>query len=211
VPTLQTALRYPNLSKYMEQKIEDKTSPNNEEVNEPETVEEPEVGLPADPVEVEPKDDAEEEAEVLKQKNQELYEQLKKAKGFIRDKTGKWVKKEAPVPPKEVEGTGDISKTELYSLVKANVPDEDVDEVVIYARSHKISVTEALKKDEVKAILKVKNEHRKTAEAANTGSSRSGKLKVSDDTLEANASKGNLPTDDAGIERLANLKAGKKG
>jgi len=193
----------------MEENIESLNSPKEEEVNEPKVVE-PEVGLPADPVEVEPKDDAEEEAEVLKQRNQELYEQLKKAKGLIRDKEGKWVKKEQVITPKKVEGAGDITKTELYSLVKANVPDEDVNEVVIYARSHDITATEALKLPEVKAILKVKAEYRKTAEAANTGSSRSGKLKVSDDVLETNASKGILPQDDAGINRLVKLQAGKR-
>jgi len=191
----------------MENEVENINSPNDEEVNEPEVVE-TEPGLPADPEEVEPKDDAEEEAEILKQKNQELYEQLKKAKGFVRDqKTGKWVKKTQEVP-KEVkeDKTGDITKTELYSLVKANVPDEDVNEVVIYARSHNMTATEALKTPELKAILKVKQEHRKSAEAANTGSSRPGTSKVSDEALETNASKGIFPEDDEGIARLAQLK-----
>lgn len=192
--------------------IENLDSPNEEEVNEPEIVE-PEVGLPADPVEVEPKDDAEEEAEVLKQKNQDLYEQLKKAKGFIRNKEGKWVKKEKPVVPAPVEekpGMAGITTEELYSLVKANVPDEDTVAVKRFARSNAITITEALKNDECKAILKVRKEYRKSAEAANIGSSRLGQLKVSDDALKSNASKGNLPTDDASIERLAKLKAGKE-
>jgi len=211
VPTLQTALRIhpPN---NMKNEIEDTNLPN-EEVNTPEDVE-PEVGLPADPVEVEPIDDAEDEAEVLKQKNQDLYEQLKKAKGFERDKkTGKWVKKEKPAPEikKEIEGTGDITKTELYSLVKANVPDEDVDEVVIYSRSHNITATEALKKPELKAILRTRKEYRKTAEAANVGASRVGTFKISDEDLLNKASKGDLPTDDAGIARLVELKAREKG
>lgn len=193
----------------MENKIEDENL-SNEDDNTPEDVV-PEAGLPADPPEVEPKDDAETDAEVLKGKNQQLYEQLKKSKGFVRNKEGKWVKKEEkPITPKKVEGADDITKTELFSLVKANVADEDVNEVVIYARSHNISATEALKLPEVKSILKTRAEYRKTAEAANTGSSRSGKLKVSDETLLENASKGDLPTDDASIKRLAKLKSGKK-
>lgn len=193
----------------MEENIDDVDILSNEEIVNPENDEPKEVGLPADPVEVEPKDDDVEDIEAVKQKNQELYEQLKKAKGFKRDaKTGKWVKPE-PKPEKEVEGTGDVTKTELYSLVKADVPDEDVNEVVIYARSHKVSVTEALKLPEVKAILKVKQEYRKTAEAANTGSSRQGSRKISDETLKENASKGILPSDDEGIARLAKIHAGK--
>ena len=124
----------------MENNIDDADILNSEEVVTPEDDEPKELGLPADPVEVEPKDEDNADAEALKQRNQELYEQLKKAKGFKRDvKTGKWVKPE-PKAEVEVQGTGDITKTELYSLVKANVPDEDVNEVAIYARSHKITV-----------------------------------------------------------------------
>jgi len=186
----------------MENELENINSPNDDEEVAPEPESE-EVGLPADPIEVEPKDEEEEDTDLLKQKNQELYEQLKKSKGFIRDKkTGKWVKKEQPKPEKEVEGTGDITKTELYSLVKANVPDEDVNEVTIYARSHSISVTEALKLPEVKAILKVKQEYRTTQEASNTGSSRRGSSKISDDMLLEQANKGIMPDTEEDMVRL---------
>lgn len=210
------ALSYSKAHKTMEEeKIENLDSPNedNKEVNDDEVVEEPEPGLPADPVEVEPKDDAEDDAEILKKKNQELYEQLKKAKGLIRDKTGKWVKKEKPIvktPVEEKPEMAGITTEELYSLVKADVPDEDTIAVKRFARSNGMTITEALKNNECKAILKIRAEYRKTADAANTGPAKSGKLKVSDDTLESNASKGILPQDDAGIERLAKLKAGKK-
>jgi hypothetical protein len=175
----------------MADEIENIDSPN-DEVAEPETA--PEVGLPADPIEVEPKDDVNADNEALKQRNQELYEQLKKAKGLIRDsKTGHWVKKEQPKPQVEIEGTGDVTKTELYSLVKANVPDEDVNEAVIYARSHKMTVTEALKTPELKAILKVKGEIRATAEATNTKNARYGSSKPSDEQLRADIAEGKLP------------------
>jgi hypothetical protein len=177
----------------MEQEIENLDSQNQEEVITQET---PELGLPADPVEVEPIEEEIDDTAELKQKNQELYEQLKKAKGFIRDKDGKWIKKEAIKPTEKVEGTGDVTKTELYSLVKANVPDEDVNEVVIYARSHKMTVTEALKTAEVKAILGVKADYRKTAEAANTRNSRFGGKAVSDEQIAAEIAEGKLPDPD---------------
>ena len=195
----------------MEEEIVPSDTPTDEEIT-PIESEPEELGLPADPVEVEPKDDDIADSEALKQKNQELYEQLKKAKGLIRDgKTGKWVKKETlKVEAKETTLPGDITRTELYSLVKANVPDEDTQEVIIYARSHSITVTEALKTPEVKAILKVKQEYKKTAEAANISSLRGGAYKLSDEALQENALKGNLPTDDEGIARLARLSA-KKG
>jgi hypothetical protein len=188
----------------MENEIENLNSLNEEEVqpqNEP-----AEVGLPADPVEVEPIEDTTADTEALKARNQELYEQLKKAKGFIRDKEGKWIKKENPTIAKVVEepvGLAGITTEELYSLVKANVPDEDTREVKLYARSHGISITDALKLPEVKAILKVKQEYRKTEEATNTGFSRRGNIKVSDDTLISSANKGDYPTSDEEITRLA--------
>lgn len=193
----------------MEEQIDDVDITNNEEQT-PEVA--PEVGLPADPIEVEPKDDSIADAEALKQRNQELYEQLKKAKGFKRDpKTGKWVKPE-PKPQAEIEGTGDVTKTELYSLVKANVPDEDVNEAVIYARSHKMTVTEALKTPELKAILKVKGEIRATAEATNTRNARYGASKPSDEQIRAEIAEGKLPDANTAADlrekqRVANLKS----
>lgn len=192
----------------MENEIENLDSPNQE----PEVAENTEVGLPADPVEVEPIDEQAEEAEVLKQRNQELYEQLKKAKGFVRDKDGKWIKKETLQVPKEVKVSEDITRTELYSLVKANVPDEDTEEVVVYAKSHGINVTEALKTAEVKAILKTRKEYRATAEATNIGNTRRGTIKPSTDTLLSDARKGVYPADAAELakartaEQMARLK-----
>lgn len=180
----------------MENELEttDSTNGENEEAvhNKP-----TEYGLPP---EVDDSPEQTDDVDALKQKNQELYEQLKKSKGFIRNKEGKWVKKEVPQP--EMQLSDDLSKTELYSLVKANVPDEDVEEVKMYARSHKITATEALKRDEVKSILKVRDEYRKTADASSTGSTRRGSSKISDDTLLSNASKMNLPESDEDIHRL---------
>jgi hypothetical protein len=159
----------------MEQTLDDADILNSEETVNPENDEPKEFGLPQDPIEVEPKDEDVEDAEALKQRNQELYEQLKKAKGFIRGKDGKWVKKEThQVIQKEKELPGDITKTELYSLVKADVPEEDTQEVITYARSRGLTVTDALKTVEVKAILKVRDEYRKSEEVANTKSSRYG-------------------------------------
>lgn len=186
----------------MENEIDDVSISTDEEVIEPKVT--PEYGLPEEP------DDSPEDTddiEALKQKNQELYEQMKKAKGFKRDsKTGKWVKPETVIPKPEIKFADDMTKEELYSLVKANVPDEDVSEVKAYARSHFTTCTEALKKPEVKAILKIRDEFRKSAETANTGASGFRASKISDDTLLANAKEGKMPTDDEGIIRLMKLR-----
>ena len=192
----------------MDEQFEDFASTNEEEIVTPENNEPKELGLPADPIEVEPKDDEETDVDVLKQRNQELYEQMRKAKGYKRDKDGKWVKKEQPAVIKEESaGLAGVTTEELYSLVKADVPDEDTREVKLYARSHGITITDALKLPEVKAILSVKADYRKTAEASNVGSARRGTSKVDDESFLQNVKKGNLPTDDEGIARLARLNA----
>jgi hypothetical protein len=195
-----------------EENIEDTTSQNGEVATEPEILA-PEMEPSTEPESEE--EDVEEvlrkENEELRKKNQELYEISKKAKGLVRDKDGNWVKK-AQQESKEVKETksDDMSMSELRSLIANNVPEEDTQVAIKYARMENISVSDALKTPELKAILGVKAEYRKTAQVTNTGSARRGTSKVSDDALLMNASKGNLPTDDEGIARLASLKFNQK-
>ena len=144
------------------------------------------------------------ENEELRKKNQELYEISKKAKGLTRDKDGNWVKK-AQQESREVKGD-DISPKEWHAIYKANVDEEDVEEVKIYARSHNIDIGSAMKTPELKAILGVKAEYRKTSEVTNTGSARRGTSKISDETLLSNSHKGIMPDDEEGLNRLINLK-----
>lgn len=199
----------------MENELEVIDSPNNEEA-----APQAEYGLPEDTPEVEPidQDFAVEDKDAiiaeLKQKQQETYEQLKKAKGFIRDKDGKWVKKETlQVVKEQPKVSEDITRTELYSLVKANVPEEDTQEAVIYARSHGVTVTDALKTPELKAILRTRAEYRKSAEAANMSGSRKGSLKPTADQIIENAKNGKIADVDALVEarmqkKLSNLQRG---
>ena len=197
-------LELPKLTKTMEETIENLDSPNQEQVVEQPTT----YGLPEEPDDT-PEDT--EDIETLKQKNQELYEQLKKAKGFYRDsETGKWVKKEVPMPKPEIKFADDMTKEELYSLVKANVPDEDVSEVKAYARSHFITCTEALKKAEVKAILKIRDEFRRSAEVSNMSGSRKGNIKPNHEQILEQAREGKISDVDALVEarmarKMANM------
>lgn len=183
----------------MEEEIEDLDSQNQEEAVEAEP------GLPADPIEDEPQDKiGSDDSEALKaslMREQALYEQLKKAKGFKRDpKTGKWTK---PEPQARVDqSSSDITIMELKSLLAANISDDsDTEEVRLYARAHKTSITEALKMPEVKSLLKTRIEMRKTAEATNTSSVRRGQVMSQADMLD-NARKGNAPQDTDGVNNL---------
>lgn len=125
------------------------------------------------------------------------------------EKAEKAVKR--PVEQKtESRQSGELGTKDLYALMEAKVAQEDVDEVVEYAKFKNISVSEALKSSVVKTLLSDKAEQRATAEAANVGSSKRSSGKVPDDVLLAKASKGELPDNDADMERLIRLRKGLK-
>lgn len=71
--------------------------------------------------------------------------------------------------------------------------EDDIQEVKDIAAIKKVTFDEALKLGATKAILAEKAEFRKTAEVSNTGNARRSVSKVSDDTLIANLSKGEIP------------------
>lgn len=73
------------------------------------------------------------------------------------------------------------------------VHEDDFDFVANYSKFNKLSIAETLKLDEVKAKLSNNSEFRKTAEVSSTSGGRKGVTKVSDDTLVANLSKGEVP------------------
>lgn len=141
--------------------------------------------------------DDSEDVDTLKAKNQSLYEQLKKAKGFIRGEDGKWIKKPETKAPVKQEAKSDesenLSPKDLYALSQANVHLDDFDDVVEYAKFKKISIADALKSDVIKATLANKSEYRKTAEVTNTGNARKSVSKVSDEALAENLKKGQVP------------------
>ena len=91
----------------------------------------------------------------------------------------------------------------MYALNKANVEEEDLSEVIEFAKFKNISVAEALKSSVVKTLLSEKEELRKTANATNIGNVKRGSTQVSDQTLLENASQGIMPESDEDIQRLA--------
>lgn len=105
----------------------------------------------------------------------------------------------------------DLSTTDLYALMKADIAEDDVADVREYAQLKNISISDAIKSNVVKLIIEEKNEKRNVAQAQHTGTSRRGNTTMSDDTLLAKASKGELPDSDEAIKRLNNLRWGIKG
>ena len=177
--------------------VEETLDTQEEEVEEQEEeVEEQEEEVEEQEEDVE--DDTDWKAEAEKQK--QLAENQKKR----AEKAEK--KSKTPAPSND----SGMSALDIIAISKADVAEEDLDEVLDYAKYKGISIAEALKSNVVKATLTDNAEHRKSAEAVSTGSTRRGSSQVSDERLLENASNGNLPSSDADMNRLAKLKIGRK-
>lgn len=141
---------------------------------------------------------AEELANNYKRRAEKAEEEAKKMRGTT---------KETPVA--HVKGN-DMSFRDTVAIVKANVPEEDLDEVLDYAKFKGVSIVDALKSDTIKATLSLRAEQRNTASATHVGSARRGAVKISDEALVSNAEKGNIPESDDEITRLLKIKMGVK-
>lgn len=155
----------------------------------------------------------EQKAERLEGSNKQLYARAKKAEGFEL-KDGKWVKPAKPAEVKETPVTptskDKITQSDVIAIIKSDVPEEDIDDVVEYATLKKISVAEALKSNIVKTILADKAEQRKIADGTSTGGGKRGNAKLSDESLMADAENGKFPEKDEDIQRLIRLQRAKK-
>lgn len=151
---------------------------------EEETQEEEETTDEEEEEEQDEPDDEEEEIDVeaLKKEN----ETLKKQKDHWRSKAkgSKAVKEEQQT---------DISSKDMYVLMKAEVHEDDIDDVVEYAKFKKLTIAEAMKTSTVRNILKDADELRATSKATNAKSKRPGNKGPSPETLKAELSKGKVP------------------
>lgn len=146
-------------------------------------------------------DEEVEDTEALKKQ----IETLKAQKDHWKTKATKVV--EAPV----VETKSDsLSTKDLYLLMEAKVPADDIAEVEEYAKLKKISIGEALKSNVIKSILADKEEQRNVANATNVGNTKRSSSKLSDDVLLERASKGQLPDNDEDLKRFIAIRRQKR-
>lgn len=110
----------------------------------------------------------------------------------------------------KAETTSELSSKDMFALFKANISEEDIEQVQKFAKMEGLTVAEAVKTDELQAILRLKAEKRQTASVANVGNSKRGSGKVSDEALMAKAQKGEIPDSDEDLERLILARLGKK-
>lgn len=132
-------------------------------------------------------------------------EELKKKLKTLEAQREHWKKKateKKDVSSDKPFDTNNLSFKDSHALIKAEVHEDDVDEVVEYANFKKISVAEALKSDVIKTMLSNKAEFRKTAQVTNTIQARKGATKQTEETLLSNLSKGQIPESKEDAERI---------
>jgi hypothetical protein len=105
---------------------------------------------------------------------------------------------------------GDLGSKDLYALMEAKVPQDDIDEVIDYAKFKGVSIQEALKTSFVKATLSEKAEQRRIAESTNVGGARRSTQKVSVDTIMSKAQNGEMPDSDEDMMALIKARKGIK-
>lgn len=116
--------------------------------------------------------------------------------------------KQAPKPSQPSQ-SDNLSSRDMFALIKADVHEEDFDEVQKAAKLLDKSVAEALKDDTVQSILNTRAEYRKTAQATNTKAARPSQKKVSAEELKKQASEGKIPDDKNEAEELFWARRGK--
>lgn len=117
-------------------------------------------------------------------KNEELYKNAK----IRAEKAEKGKKEEKPTPQGD-----DLSPKDWMYLAKADVHDDDIDRVVKFSKLEGITVQEALKHSDLKAILSSRAEARKSAEAISVKPSSRGAQKPNPEVIVAEAAKGKIP------------------
>lgn len=134
---------------------------------------------------------------------EELKAQLKKAKAIAENQRIRAEKAESKlkngkpskVIPSSKKESSDLSNSDMITILKANVAEEDIDDVRKYAKLNGISIKESLASGFMKTLLSQKAEERATAEAAHTGSTRKTASRKSGNQLLSDAQAGNMPDD----------------
>ncbi len=136
----------------------------------------------------------------------EMKERLAKLEELANNYKIRAEKAEKASKAKPPTTANDLNSKDLVAIMNAKVPEDDIDEVVEYAKYRKASISDILKDPIMKATLDLRAEERNSSIAANTNSGRRGSQRIPDDVLMANASKGKMPENDAEINRLMKAK-----
>lgn len=135
----------------------------------------------------------EREKQELEGKNKQLYARVKKT--------------EEPKTAASQEFS--LTEKDRIFLAKADIHEDDLDEVLDRAKSKGISVKDALA--QVKPLLDARTEERRTAAATHTkGGARGAAKPTGNDLLEKAERTGEIPDSDDGIQAIAEARLAKK-
>ena len=157
------------------------------------------------PEESEPQEENTEPAKEPVEENEELKKAQELATNYkVRAEKAEALAKQLKKPEeKEAPKTSEKSEYSLQDIrALQDVHDDDVDEVVEFARFKGISITEAKKSLTVQNLLNAKKEERKTAEATNVGGSRKGSSKASAEEIHEKAMSGQVPESDEDMKKM---------
>lgn len=127
----------------------------------------------------------------LESKNKQLFERLKKAE-------------KAPTTSNE-----SLSNKDILFLAKVDIHEEDLDDVLDWAKFKKIPVNEAYK--QMKPTLDVRTEERKTAQASSTRSgARAVEKTTGEDILKRVEKTGDAPQSEDELKALAEARFNRK-
>lgn len=144
--------------------------------------------------------------EVLRTILEETEKARAKAEEIARDQKIRAEKAEQEAKQNRPEKKDDLSTEDLYALIEAKVPKEDMEEVKRAAKLLGKPIAEALNDTVVKTILSQRAEVRESALAADTGGSKRTTTKETGEDLLLKAKKGQFPTDDSDISKMISAK-----
>lgn len=137
---------------------------------------------------IESEDEAETEADGAESEKDKKIKTLERQKEHWRKKAQD--KKDSP---KKESNSSELSTKDAITLMRADVHEEDIDEVVNYAKYRNISISEALKDSTMQTIIANRKEERDTAAATSVRKGKPTGAQKTDAQVLEEARTGNIP------------------
>ncbi len=142
---------------------------------------------------LEGKTDEEKASAITAKRTEIMNTEWSKAQEYARNQKIRAEKAEEkpnkPTTTAKKDDDSNLSSVDTIAIIKANVHEDDIEEVIKASKLLGKSISETLKDSTFKTILNTREEERKTAEATNTNTAKPGTKQVSGDELKQNLSK----------------------
>jgi len=146
---------------------------------------------------LEGKTDEERNAAISAKRTEIMNTEWSKAQEYARNQKIRAEKAEEkpnkPTTTAKKDDDSNLSSVDTIAIIKANIHEDDIEEVIKASKILGKSISETLKDATMRSILNTREEERKTAEAANTNTAKPGTKQVTGDELKQNLSKGQVP------------------